>query len=88
MTMRHVSAILLGLLFAATAVADDAEEKTIGSLEGRTIDLHKGKVLMNSSDLARDNYREFLELVSDDPALRAEAMRRLGDLELEKSEAE
>jgi TolA-binding protein len=88
MTVRHVSAVLLGLLLAAVAMADDAEEKTIGSLEGRSIELHKGKVMMNSSDLARDNYREFLELVSDDPALRAEAMRRLGDLELEKSEAE
>jgi TolA-binding protein len=88
MMLRSVSAMLLALLLAGTVLADDADEKTIGSLEERTFELKKGKVLMNSSDLARDSYREFLDLVSDDPVLRAEAMRRLGDLELERSEAE
>jgi TolA-binding protein len=87
MTVRGAFGIVL-LLLAAAAAADDSEEKTIGSLEDRTFELRKGKVLSNSSDLARDSYRAFLELVSDDPALRAEAMRRLGDLELENSEAE
>ena len=43
---------------------------------------------LGSTDLARDNYRAFLDLVSEDPELRAEAMRRLGDLELDASEAE
>ena len=31
--------------------------------------------------------QEFLDLVSDDPSLSAEALRRLGDLELEATEA-
>jgi tetratricopeptide (TPR) repeat protein len=88
MMARTATGLFFALLFAGTALADDAEEKTIGSLEERTFELRKGKVLMNSSDLARDSYREFLDLVSDDPLLRAEAMRRLGDLELERSEAE
>ena len=63
------------------------KKDTIKSLEKKTVELRSGKVIVNSSDLARDNYRAFLDLVSDDPALRAEAMRRLGDLELEATEA-
>ena len=47
-----------------------------------------GKIIVDSSDKARDNYRAFLDLVSNDPELRAEAMRRLGDLELEATEAD
>ena len=75
------------LLFAAAAGADVRKEDTIESLEKETVEIRPGKVIRNSSDLARDNYREFLDLVADDPSLSAEAMRRLGDLELEASEA-
>jgi len=75
------------LLFAVTAHADVREKDTIKSLEKETVEIRPGRVIINSSDLARDNYREFLDLVADDPALSAEAMRRLGDLELEASEA-
>ncbi len=78
----------LALLLTATASADVKKKDTIESLENKTVELRTGKVILNSSDLARDNYRAFLELVSDDPALRAEAMRRLGDLELEATEAQ
>ena len=35
-----------------------------------------------------DNYRRFLELQKTDPQLRAEAMRRLGDLNLDAGEVE
>jgi TolA-binding protein len=75
------------LLVAATAVADVKKEDTIKSLEKETVEIRPGKDIRNSSGLARDNYREFLDLVADDPSLSAEAMRRLGDLELEASEA-
>jgi len=75
------------LLCAAAAHADVREKDTIKSLEKETVEIRPGRVIMNSSDLARDNYREFLDLVTDDPSLSAEAMRRLGDLELEASEA-
>ena len=37
---------------------------------------------------AMENYRQFLELQNADPKLRAEAMRRLGDLNLESGELE
>jgi TolA-binding protein len=75
------------LLCAAAARADVREKDTIKSLEKETVEIRPGSDIMNSSGLARDNYREFLDLVADDPSLSAEAMRRLGDLELEASEA-
>ena len=40
-----------------------------------------------SAGKAMDNYRRFLELQNADPALRAEALRRLGDLSLEAGRA-
>ena len=64
------------------------KEDTIKSLEKKEIEVRKGNVIQGSSSLARENYRAFLDLATDDPELRAEAMRRLGDLELEATEAE
>lgn len=78
----------LALVLTTVASADVKKKDTIESLEDKTVELRKGNVIFNSNDLARDNYRAFLELVSDDPVLRAEAMRRLGDLELEATEAQ
>ncbi len=85
-----VAAVAVCLCAATPADARKKVKKrdTIGSLEGQSVEIRPGNVIVNSSDLARDNYRAFLDLVSDDPILRAEAMRRLGDLELEVTEAE
>jgi TolA-binding protein len=77
----------VAMLLTAAAHADVKKADTIESLEKETVEIRPGNVIINSSDLARDNYREFLDLVTDDPSLSAEAMRRLGDLELEASEA-
>jgi len=82
MTVAGVAMLLTGVAYADVKKAD-----TIESLEKETVEIRPGNVIINSSDLARDNYREFLDLVTDDPSLSAEAMRRLGDLELEASEA-
>ena len=92
MNGRLVTAFVV-IALACAAVPADAKKKlktrdTIESLEGKTVEVRPGNVIVNSSDLARDNYRAFLDLVSNDPALRAEAMRRLGDLELEALEAQ
>ena len=84
---------LLLVVAAAVLVGNDAradrvsKSDTIKSLEGRSVEVRPGRVIRQSTDLARDNYRAFLDLVSDDPELRAEAMRRLGDLELDATEA-
>ena len=79
-------ALLIACIPHAMAAVD--KQETIKSLEGKTIEVRPGRLIVNSTDKARDNYRAFLDLVSDDPDLRAEAMRRLGDLELDASEAE
>jgi len=93
MTVRSTFGFLIAVAgFAFVAIPADAarveEEDTIKSLESKEVEVRKGKVIHGSSNLARENYRAFLDLVSDDPNLRAEAMRRLGDLELEATEAE
>jgi TolA-binding protein len=81
--------IASALAIAMPAAADKVKKRdTIESLEDKTVEIRPGRIIVDSSDKARDNYRAFLDLVSNDPELRAEAMRRLGDLELEATEAE
>ena len=89
MTLRQlISLSLVALAIAAPHANVRADEDgTIGSLEGKKVELREGKTVLGSSELARESYRDFLDLVSNDPELRAEAMRRLGDLELEATEA-
>jgi len=90
MILRHLVTLLLlsAVLFAPQADARVKEKDTIKSLEKKTVEVRKGKIVLDSSELARESYRDFLDLVSNDPELRAEAMRRLGDLELEATEAD
>lgn len=80
-----VTAVAL-LLPPAAVLAQDAP--TIRDLGNRSYPVRPGRDIRNSNSKARDNYRAFLDLVSDDPELRAEAMRRLADLELESVDAE
>ena len=87
-TVRSIL-LAIALAIALPAAADKLKKKdTIASLEEETVEVRPGRIIVDSSDKARDNYRAFLDLVSDDPNLQAEAMRRLADLELEASEAE
>jgi len=92
MIMRAIKGLLivvLTLVWASIAAADKIKKRdTIASLERKTVEVRPGSIILNSTDKARDNYRAFLDLVSDDPELRAEAMRRLGDLELEATESQ
>jgi len=88
-TRHHIAWLLLSAMFVASPGQAGVEEgDTIKSLEEKTVEVRPGKIILDSSELARQSYRDFLDLVSDDPELRAEAMRRLGDLELEASEAQ
>jgi len=93
MITRPTFVTLLGaalmILVATGARAERVkEEDTIKSLEEKEVEIRPSRVILGSSSLARENYRAFLDLVTDDPELRAEAMRRLGDLELEATEAD
>lgn len=63
-------------------------QPTLKDLEGRQVEVRTDKPVDAGSAKAMENYREFLNLKSNDPALRAEAMRRLGDLNLEAGEIE
>ena len=87
--MIRTLTLLLFLAMVAFAQADEVKKRdTIASLEEKEVEIRKGNVIVGSTDRARDQYRSFLELASNDPELRAEAMRRLGDLELDATEAE
>ncbi len=87
--MARLLTLVLLCSVAAYGQADEVKKRdTIASLEDQEVEIRKGNVIAGSTDRARDQYRSFLELSSDDPELRAEAMRRLGDLELDATEAE
>jgi TolA-binding protein len=93
MSLRRLTVLLFVVLLVAipavpAGAARPKDKDTIKSLEDKQVDVRTGSTIQGSSSLARENYRAFLDLVSDDPELRAEAMRRLGDLELEATEAE
>jgi cellulose synthase operon protein C len=62
--------------------------KTVGDLAKKDITVRTDAVVTGGSAKAMDNYRKFLELQNTDPRLRAEALRRLGDLNLESGELE
>jgi TolA-binding protein len=61
---------------------------TIKDLERATVDVDTEARIVGSEAKAMESYRLFLDVASDDPVLRAEAMRRLADLQLETADAE
>ena len=60
--------------------------RTIGDLTGAKVEVHRDKPASANSARAMENYRHFLEMQNTDPKLRAEALRRLGDLNLDAGE--
>jgi tetratricopeptide (TPR) repeat protein len=74
--------------FASAAAAPKKKEKTIGDLASRPVVIQPDQKVEASASRAMDNYRRFLELQKTDPQLRAEALRRLGDLNMEAGEGE
>ncbi len=81
-------ALALGLAQSRCALADTKDSRTIKDLESHPVTIQKDTKLDANATRAMDNYRHFLELQHTDPALRAEAMRRLGDLNLDAGEVE
>lgn len=78
----------LGILVLPGYAADTKSALTIKDLDGRGVDVQTGSQPPASAAKAMDNYRRFLELQATDPKLRAEALRRLADLNLEAGEFE
>jgi tetratricopeptide (TPR) repeat protein len=73
---------------AAFGAAKSPPAPTLKDLPKRQVEIRKDAPSDSNTGRAMDNYRKFLELQNTDPALRAEALRRLGDLSLESGELE
>jgi tetratricopeptide (TPR) repeat protein len=83
-----VAALCAGVVLNAVAAAPKKKEKTISELSARPVVVQPDQKVDASAARAMDNYRRFLELQKTDPQLRAEALRRLGDLNMEAGEGE
>src|SRR5262249_478438 len=87
-SLGWAAVLALGLLLPRALLADTKDTRTIKDLESRPVQVKKDTKLDANATKAMDNYRHFLELQHTDPQLRAEAMRRLGDLNLDAGELE
>jgi TolA-binding protein len=77
------------LLYSAAAGASSSNEPTIKDLEKQQqVDVSPEPPHGVDSNKTMQSYKRFLDLNAGDAALREEAMRRLGDLNLESSESE
>ncbi len=76
---------IAGLVIAAAAIVAGAQ--TVGDLRKKNPPVQVGPAAPVDAAKVREAYRRFLELNAGDPAMRAEALRRLADLELEAAEA-
>jgi cellulose synthase operon protein C len=85
---------LLGVLSACLALCQIAEARgsdpdhapTIQDLESRPVQIRTGGEVSASDSTAMASYQRFLALQHTNPKLRAEALRRLGDLNLDAGE--
>jgi TolA-binding protein len=85
---RWAAGFVLGCLplFATSA---PKPPQTIGDLEkGQQVDVQPDPPSGVDATKTMESYKRFLDLNSGDAELRAEALRRLGDLHLESSESE
>ena len=89
---RYPGVVLLVLLMTTATVAIGKAKPppapTIGDLKPRAVEIRPEQKVDASATRAIDNYRRYLESQNADPELQAEALRRLGDLNLEVGEAE
>jgi len=82
-----VGVLCAGVMFTASA-APKKKEKTIADLASRPVVVQPDQKVEASATRAMENYRRFLELQKTDPQLRAEALRRLADLNMEAGEGD
>ena len=92
MTRSVRLALLLGLVGVTLLAQDGLAAKkpkpvaTLKDLQGRTQEVQPQAATSATQEQAADAYRRFLELQNANPKLRVEAMRRLGDLNVEVNE--
>jgi tetratricopeptide (TPR) repeat protein len=93
---RSIAATLKGaapwiLLMLAPALGTAADQKpapTIKDLDNQPVEIKSDPPKNVDASKTMDSYKRFLDLNAGDASLRAEALRRLGDLNLESSESE
>ncbi len=76
------------VLFASMAGAANKNPPTIKDLDAQQVEVNTDPPKNVDANKTMDSYKRFLDLNAGDAALRAEALRRLGDLNLESSESE
>jgi cellulose synthase operon protein C len=81
-------AILAAMLLGAAASAAPKKPPTIKDLENQQVVVSPDPPKNVDPAKTMESYKRFLDLNAGDAALRAEALRRLGDLNLESSESE
>ena len=83
------AAILVAVaLSPAMSVAAPKKPATIKDLENQPVDISTDPPQNVDSAKTMESYKRFLDLNAGDASLRSEALRRLGDLNLESSESE
>ena len=96
MTLRFCSglqwrcaALLCAVALPCAQAAQPAKPApTIGDLNSKSVSVQPNAIPSGGAAKAMENYRQFLNLQNTDPKQRAEALRRLGDLNLESGELE
>jgi TolA-binding protein len=86
MAWRHAS-VACACLLGACAASPEAGTETLGSLERRQVVVERDAAVDASRAAAIQAYRKFLDAAPGD-RMRPEAMRRLGDLEIERAHGE
>ena len=76
------------LMCGSGAYAASKKPATIKDLENQPVEISDEPPHNVDSAQAMDSYKRFLDLNAGDASLRSEALRRLGDLNLESSESE
>jgi tetratricopeptide (TPR) repeat protein len=75
-------------LLPAMSLAAEKKPATIKDLDNQQVDINTDPPRNVDPAKTMDSYKRFLDLNAGDAALRSEALRRLGDLNLESSESE
>jgi TolA-binding protein len=87
MSRAFLAAAVLALLPLAVDAAKPKPPPTLKDLKRAAPEVRTGETVAPDPERAKALYRDFLELEGGDAALRTEAMRRLGDLQIESGDA-
>ena len=86
--LTYAAAILAAVTMPALAFAASQKPATIKDLDNQQVEVNTDPPRNVDSAKTMESYKRFLDLNAGDASLRAEALRRLGDLNLESSESE